>query len=168
MTVTLTSTLLRNKDEEEGGEVTRGLLPRDKGLMALAELRHSKWFTAMVANLSSCVESIRIMRGKAQRDPVWGCLGGWALEILVERALFSTGRNLSLSSAPMRILEVVASGLLLADGTGIKDPCEREDTCVFSHLTDQMKEDVTRHAQVELRNTHFRSVRNINLTIKLL
>jgi hypothetical protein len=131
--------------------------------MALAELRHSKWFTAMAANLSSCVESIRIMRDKAQRDPKWGYLGGWALEILVERALFSAGRNLSLSSALMRILEVVASGLLLADGTGIKDPCEREETSVFRHLTDQMKEDVTRQAQVEIRNTHFRSVININI-----
>ena len=167
MTVTLTSTLLRNQDVEEGGEVPTGLLPKDKGLMALAELRHSKWFTAMAANLSSCVESIRIMRDKAQRDPKWGCLGGWALEILVERALISAGRNLSPSSALMRILEVAASGLLLADGTGIKDPCERAETCVFSHLTDQMKEDVTRQAQVELRNTHFRSVININIIMLL-
>ena len=158
MTVTLTSTLLRNEDVEEGGEVPTGLLPKDKGLMALAELRHSKWFTAMAANHSSCVESIRIMRDKAQRDPKWGYLGGWSLEILVERALFSAGRNLSPSSALMRILEVVASGLLLADGTGLKDPCEREETCVFRHLTDQMKEDVTRQAQVEIRNAHFRSV----------
>ena len=158
MTVTLTSTLLRNQDVEEGGEVPTGLLPKDRGLMALAELRHSKWFTAMAANLSSCVESIRIMRDKAQRDPKWGCLGAWALEILVERALISAGRNLSPSSALMRILEVAASGLLLADGTGIKDPCERAETCVFSHLTDQMKEDVTGQAQVELRNAHFRSI----------
>ena len=58
-------------------EDSTGLLPRDKGLKALAELRHSKWFTAMAANLSSCVESIRIMKDKAQREMVWGCLGGW-------------------------------------------------------------------------------------------
>ena len=155
MTVTLTSTLLRKEEVKE--EATPSLLPKDKGLLALAELRHSKWFSAMAANLSSCVESIRIMRDKVQRDPVWSSLGGWAMELLVERALFSAGRNLSPSSALMRIMEVVASGLLLPDGQGIKDPCEREETSVFSHMTLQMKEDVTKQAQLELRNIHYRS-----------
>ena len=148
MTVTLTSTLLRNLEMADDEEETSGLLPKDKGLMALAELRHSKWFTAVAANLRACVESIRILRDKAQRDMAWGCLGGWALEVLVERALFSAGRNLSPSSALMRILEVVASGLVMDDGLGIKDPCEREETCVFSNMTTQMREDVTRQAQV--------------------
>ena len=155
MTVTLTSTLLRKEEVKE--EATPSLLPKDKGLLALAELRHSKWFSAMAANLSSCVESIRIMRDKVQRDPVWSSLGGWAIELLVERALFSAGRNLSPSSALMRIMEVVASGLLMPDGQGIKDPCEREETSVFSHMTLQMKEDVTKQAQLELRNIHYRS-----------
>eukprot|EP00090_Calanus_glacialis_P005761 TRINITY_DN14465_c0_g1_i1.p1 TRINITY_DN14465_c0_g1~~TRINITY_DN14465_c0_g1_i1.p1 ORF type:complete len:526 (+),score=227.33 TRINITY_DN14465_c0_g1_i1:49-1626(+) len=156
VTVTLTSTLLRKEEVKE--EATPGLLPKDKGLLALAELRHSKWFSAMAANLSSCVESIRIMRDKVQRDPVWSSLGGWAIELLVERALFSAGRNLSPSSALMRIMEVVASGLLMPDGQGIKDPCEREETSVFSHMTLQMKEDVTKQAQLELRNIHYRKI----------
>ena len=147
-------------------EATPSLLPKDKGLLALAELRHSKWFSAMAANLSSCVESIRIMRDKVQRDPVWSKLGGWAMELLVERALFSAGRNLSPSSALMRIMEVVASGLLLPDGQGIKDPCEREETSVFSHMTLQMKEDVTKQAQLELRNIHYRSA-SVRLQIYL-
>ena len=156
VTVTLTSTLLRN-EVVEGEEAIPGLLPRDKGLLALAELRHSKWFTAMAANLSSCVESIRIMRDKAQREPAWACLGGWAMELLVERALFSAGRNLSPSRALMRILEVVASGILMEDGPGIKDPCEREETCGFTHMTTQMREDVTKQAQEDIRNVHYRS-----------
>lgn len=158
--MTLTSTVLRNQDKgEEEEEDSTGMLPRDKGLQALAELRHSKWFTAMAANLNSCVESIRIMKDKAQREMVWGCLGSWALEILVERCLFSAGRNLSPSSSLMRVLEAVASGLLMNDGRGIKDPCEREDICVFSHLSTQMREDLTRKAQEEIRNVHFRWVR---------
>lgn len=156
VTVTLTSTQLRKEEVKE--EATPGFLPKDKGLLALAELRHSKWFSAMPANLSSCVESIRIMRDKVQRDPVWSSLGGWAIELLVERALFSAGRNLSPSSALMRIMEVVASGLLMPDGQGIKDPCEREDTSVFSHMTLQMREDVTKQAQLDLRNIHYRKL----------
>jgi len=157
VTVTLTSTLLR-KEEEVKEEANPRTLPKDKGLLALAELRHSKWFSAMAANLSSCVESIRIMRDKVQRDTVWSSLGGWATELLVERALFSAGRNLSPSSALMRIMEVVASGLLMPDGQGIKDPCEREDTSVFSHMTLQMREDVTKQAQLDLRNIHYRKI----------
>jgi len=156
VTVSLTSTVLRNT--EEGDVVTPGLLPRDKGLLALAELRHSKWFTAMASNLSSCVESIRILKDLAQREPAWASLGGWALELLVERALYSAGMNLSPSRALMRILEVVAGGILMVDGPGIKDPCEREETCVFSHLTDQMREDVTRQAQQDIRNVHYRKI----------
>ena len=74
MTVTLTSALLRNQGMADDDEAAPGLLPKDKGLIALAELRHSKWFTAVAANLSSCVESIRILRDKAQRDLAWGCL----------------------------------------------------------------------------------------------
>ena len=54
-------------------------------------------------------------------------------------------------------MEVVASGLLMPDGQGIKDPCEREETSVFSHMTLQMKEDVTKQAQMDLRNIHYRS-----------
>ena len=144
MTVTLTSTLLRKEEVKE--EATPSLLPKDKGLLALAELRHSKWFSAMAANLSSCVESIRIMRDKVQRDPVWSSLGGWAIELLVERALFSAGRNLSPSSALMRIMEVVASGLQWSCliGKGIKDPCEMEETSVFSLMILQMSEDVNK------------------------
>jgi len=180
VTVTLTSTLLRKQETVED-EVVEGvekvdeknedikleikvdvnqsaLLPRDKGILALAELRHSKWFSAIATNLSSCVESIRILRDKVQRDPAWSSLGNWAIELLVERALFSAGRNLSPSSALMRIMEVVSSGLLMPDGQGIQDPCEREDTSVFSHMTLQMREDVTKQAQEDLRNIHFRKI----------
>ena len=64
------------------------------------------------------------------------------------------------------IMEVVASGLLMPDGQGIKDPCEREETSVFSHMTLQMKEDVTKQAQLELRNIHYRSA-SIRLQVYL-
>jgi hypothetical protein len=86
----------------------------------------------MVPNLSCCVESIRMLRGKVQRDQVWSSLGGWATELVVGRELFSAGRNLSPSSALMRIMEVVASGLLMPDGQGIKDQCDMGETSVFS------------------------------------
>merc|ERR1719233_853636 len=179
VTVTLTSTILRSqgltdqdktkeeKDEVKnaGGSMTcdaAGLLPRDKGMHALAELRHSKWFSAVAANLPSCVETVRMMRDKVQRDISWSGLTGWATELLVERALVSADRNLSPSSALMRVMEVVASGLLMPDGQGVQDPCEREEINVFNNLSLQIREDVTKQAQLDLRNIHFR---NIHLVI---
>jgi len=176
VTVTLTSTILRNqaiadqdKTKEEKEEVksedspaVSSLLPREKGIHALAELRHSKWFSAVAANLPSCVETIRMMRDKVQRDISWSGLTGWATELLVERALASADRNLSPSSALMRVMEVVASGLLMPDGQGIQDPCEREEINVFNSLSLQTREDITKQAQIDLRNIHFR---NIHLVI---
>ena len=42
------------------------------------------------------------MKDLARRSPVWGCLGDWALELLVERCLFSAGYSLSPSKSIMR------------------------------------------------------------------
>ena len=97
-----------------------------------------------------------MMRDKVQRDISWSGLSGWATELLVERSIYSADRNLSPSSALKRVMEVVASGLLMPDGQGIKDPCEREETNVFDCLTKQMREDITKQAQLDLRNIHFR------------
>ena len=91
------------------------LLPEEFGLKGLAELRRAKWFSAMAAPLPSCVEAIRVMKDKARRDQVWGHLGDWALELLVERSLFSAGFTMSPSKSIMRIMEVLASGLLMPD-----------------------------------------------------
>ena len=57
-----------------------------------------------------------------------------------------------------RIMEAVASGLLLEDGPGLKDPCERADVDACDHLTSQMRADVTRQAQTDIRNIHFRKI----------
>ena len=143
------------KEEEVDPE---DLLPEEFGLKGLAELRRAKWFSAMAAPLPSCVEAIRVMKDKTRRDPAWGHLGDWALELLVERSLFSAGYTMSPSKSIMRIMEVLASGLLLPDGPGIKDPCEREDVDVFEKMSSQMKEDVTKQAQIDLRNIHYRKI----------
>ena len=97
-----------------------------------------------------------MMRDKVQRDIRWSGLTGWATELLVERALVSADRNLSPSSALMRVMEVVASGLLMPDGQGVQDPCEREEINVFNNLSLQIREDITKQAQLDLRNIHFR------------
>ena len=99
-----------------------------------------------------------MMKDLARRREVWAGLGDWALQLLVERSLFSAGYSLAPSKSVLRVIEVVASGLLLPDGPGIIDPCEREEVDVFSHLTPQQREDLTSAAQTEIRNIHYRKI----------
>merc|ERR550534_3092981 len=138
-------------------------LPMDKCLRALAELRHSRWFAARVASLPSCVECIRIMRDLSRRDPVWSCLSEWAIELLVERALYSAWRPLNPAASLMRVMEISASGILLDiedRDESFKDPCEREEsaTSPLNNLTKQEAEDITKSAQYYLRLMHFRQI----------
>lgn len=154
--ITLTSTVIRSNKEEEDGK--KDMLAKEKCLQALAELRHSRWFTAMAANLPSCVECIRIVRDLSQRDPCWTSLSDWAIELLVERALFSAFMPMNPAASLMRVMEVVASGLLQEGGNGLKDPCEREDADATATMTAQQKEDITHSAQHYLRLMHFRQI----------
>ena len=171
--ITFTSTALRkNKDDEENGNETKETddkpeeessetLPTDKCLQALAELRHSRWFAARASSLPSCVECIRIMKDLSKRDPVWSSLSDWSVELLVERALYSAWRPLNPAASLMRVMEVLALGLLLEDSeAAFKDPCEREDSPIspYANLTKQEKEDITKSAQYYLRLMHFRQI----------
>jgi len=138
-------------------------LPKDKCLRALAELRRSRWFASRCAPLPSCVECIRIMRDLSRRDPVWSCLSEWAIELLVERALYSAWRPLNPAASLMRVMEICASGALLDNEEreeSFKDPCERDEstTSPLSNLTEQEAEDITKSAQYYLRLMHFRQI----------
>merc|ERR1712051_473476 len=162
--VTFTSTALRKKPEVVVKPIKpEDALPMDKCLRALAELRHSRWFAARVASLPSCVECIRIMRDLSRRDPVWSCLSEWAIELLVERALYSAWRPLNPAASLMRVMEISASGILLdieERDESFKDPCEREEsaTSPLNNLTKQEAEDITKSAQYYLRLMHFRQI----------
>ena len=81
-------------------------LPKDKCLEALAELRHSKWFAVTAANMPSCVECIRIVKDLSNRDLSWNVLTDWAIELLVERALFTAWMPLNPAASLMRVMEV--------------------------------------------------------------
>ena len=85
------------------------LLPKEKCLAALAELRHARWFAAMAASLPSCVECIRIMKDLVRRDPVWSSLSDYTIELLVERSLYSAWRPLNPAASLMRVMEVNCS-----------------------------------------------------------
>eukprot|EP00088_Acartia_fossae_P021106 TRINITY_DN2257_c0_g1_i13.p1 TRINITY_DN2257_c0_g1~~TRINITY_DN2257_c0_g1_i13.p1 ORF type:complete len:585 (-),score=162.06 TRINITY_DN2257_c0_g1_i13:73-1797(-) len=158
------------KKEGGGGEENNGvpkedtqpdphdMLPKEKCLNALAELRRAKWFSSMASPLESCVESIRIFREICRRVEAWQALSNWAVELLVERAVSTSDMPLSPHLAINRVLEAVSTGLLAKDGPGLKDPCEREDIDTTANLDAQQREDLQSSAQEFLRKVHFRKI----------
>ncbi|XP_040892610.1 interleukin enhancer-binding factor 3-like isoform X2 [Toxotes jaculatrix] len=169
LTIHLTSPLVRTEQESKAAEEeeTRtvndppDVLDRQKCLSALASLRHAKWFQAKVNNLSSAVVVIRIMRDLCNRVPTWTPLSGWPLELLVEKAIATSERPMGAGESLRRVLESIASGILLEDGPGIKDPCEKEAVDATEKLTPQQREDITQSAQFALRLCAFAQMHKV-------
>ncbi|KAK0136649.1 Spermatid perinuclear RNA-binding protein [Merluccius polli] len=135
------------EDKQEEGEC----LNRHRCLLALAALRHAKWFQARVNGLKSCVIVLRILRDVCNRHAVWAPLRGWPLELICEKAIATCNRPLGAGEALRRVMECLASGILLPGGPGLHDPCEKEPTDALAHMTDQQAQAVTHSAQHALR-----------------
>ncbi|XP_057697294.1 zinc finger RNA-binding protein isoform X2 [Corythoichthys intestinalis] len=175
VTISLTSPLMRDdpaaeKDKQAGGKAAEkdvadndptDLLNRQKCLEHLATLRHAKWFQARANGLQSCVIIIRVLRDLSQRVPVWAKVPSWAMELLVEKVIGSATGPLSPGEALRRVLECMATGILLSDGSGLLDPCEREPTDVLESMKVQDREDVTASAQHALRLLAFRQIHEV-------
>uniref|UniRef100_A0AAZ3QMS8 Interleukin enhancer binding factor 3a n=1 Tax=Oncorhynchus tshawytscha TaxID=74940 RepID=A0AAZ3QMS8_ONCTS len=161
LTIHLTSPMIRMEAEPEGAGLTvdsdapADVLDRQKCLTALASLRHAKWFQAKVNDLKSAAIVIRIMRDLCNRVPTWAPLRGWPLELLCEKAIGTCDRPMGAGESFRRVLECLASGILMADGPGIKDPCEKEKVDAISHLDTHQREDITQSAQHALRLSAF-------------
>uniref|UniRef100_A0A673MYL7 Spermatid perinuclear RNA-binding protein n=2 Tax=Sinocyclocheilus rhinocerous TaxID=307959 RepID=A0A673MYL7_9TELE len=147
--VTLTSPQMRDDGETE--DEPADLLDRQRCLVALASLRHAKWFQARVNGLKSCVIVLRILRDMCNRVPAWEPLKGWPLELICEKAIATCNRPLGAGEALRRVMECLASGILLPGGPGLHDPCEKELTNTLSAMTDEQAEAITYNAQHALR-----------------
>ncbi|XP_072457877.1 zinc finger RNA-binding protein 2 isoform X2 [Notamacropus eugenii] len=164
VTISVTSLLMRedtSTDKEESQPDPVDVLSQQKCLESLAALHHAKWFQARANGLQSCVIVIRVLRDLCQRVPTWGALPDWAMELLVEKALSSASGPLRPGDAMRRVLECVATGTLLADGPGLQDPCEKDQTDVLDVMTSQEREDVTASAQHALRMLAFRQIHKV-------
>ncbi|XP_040462446.1 spermatid perinuclear RNA-binding protein isoform X1 [Falco naumanni] len=159
--VILTSPLIRDEAEKKEGvdnvamKDPPDLLDRQKCLEALASLRHAKWFQARANGLKSCVIVLRILRDLCNRVPTWAPLKGWPLELICEKSIGTCNRPLGAGEALRRVMECLASGILLPGGPGLHDPCEREPTDALSNMTVQQKEAITHSAQHALRLSAF-------------
>uniref|UniRef100_A0A8C6M300 Zinc finger RNA-binding protein n=1 Tax=Nothobranchius furzeri TaxID=105023 RepID=A0A8C6M300_NOTFU len=167
VTITLTSPVIR-EDAGRDGDVTSGMvkdpadvLDRQKCLDALAALRHAKWFQARANGLQSCVIIIRILRDLCQRVPTWSPFPGWAMELLVEKAISSASAPLSPGDALRRVFECISSGILLPGGPGLADPCEKKIVDTLLPMEEQQREDITSSAQFALRLLAFRQIHKV-------
>ncbi|XP_047236263.1 spermatid perinuclear RNA-binding protein-like [Girardinichthys multiradiatus] len=136
----------RREDREE-----EDVLDRVKCQAALAALRHAKWFQVRVTDLKSCVIVLRVLRDLCNHQPVWEPLKGWPLELICEKAIATCNRPLGPGEALRRVMECIASGILLPGGPGLHDPCEREPRDVLMHLSAQQADGLTHSAQHALR-----------------
>ncbi|XP_078126585.1 interleukin enhancer-binding factor 3 homolog [Sander vitreus] len=161
LTIHLTSPLVREEIERAASGDSLSVndppdvLDRQKCLTALASLRHAKWFQARANGLRSCVIVIRILRDLCARVPTWASLRGWPLELICEKAIGTGNRPMGAGEALRRVLECLASGILMPDCAGISDPCEKEPTDAIGHLDHQQREDITASAQHALRLSAF-------------
>uniref|UniRef100_A0A665TF11 Zinc finger RNA-binding protein n=1 Tax=Echeneis naucrates TaxID=173247 RepID=A0A665TF11_ECHNA len=167
VTISLTSPLMREdpaaeKDKQAGGKKDPpDLLNKRKCLEYLAALRHAKWFQARANGLQSCVIIIRVLRDLCQRVPTWGKMPSWAMELLVEKVISSATGPLSPGEAMRRVLECISTGILLPDGPGLMDPCEKEPTDALESMMPQAREDITASAQHALRLLAFRQIHKV-------
>uniref|UniRef100_A0A671X252 Spermatid perinuclear RNA-binding protein n=1 Tax=Sparus aurata TaxID=8175 RepID=A0A671X252_SPAAU len=151
LTLKITLTSPAEEEEEEEEEEEGEVLDRHRCLLALAALRHAKWFQARVNGLKSCVIVLRILRDMCNRHPVWEPLKGWPLELICEKAIATCNRPLGAGEALRRVMECLASGILLPGGPGLHDPCEKEPTNTLANMSDQQAEAITYSAQHALR-----------------
>ena len=59
------------------------------------EPNNKVYWKNIVLTLSYSFQCIRIMKDLVRRDPVWGSLSDWTIELLVERCLYSAWRPLN-------------------------------------------------------------------------
>ncbi|XP_041912452.1 zinc finger RNA-binding protein isoform X1 [Alosa sapidissima] len=177
VTISLTSPVMReepapapDKEEEAGAKAAEkvvtekdppDVLSKKRCLEYLAALRHAKWFQARANGLQSCVIIIRVLRDLCQRVPTWAKMPSWAMELLVEKAISSASSPLSPGEAMRRVLECIATGILMPDGPGLLDPCEKDQTDALDGMSKQAREDITASAQHALRLLAFRQIHKV-------
>ncbi|KAI4901696.1 hypothetical protein NFI96_029244, partial [Prochilodus magdalenae] len=155
--VTLTSLEMKSKEPEKGqventkAKDSSDLLDQQRCILALASLRHAKWFQVRVSGKKSCLIVLRILRDICNKRPAWEPLKGWPLELICEKAVATSYRPLGPSESLRRVLGCISSGVLLPGGPGLRDPCEKEQVDTLLAMTNDQAELLTQTAQHALR-----------------
>lgn len=103
---------------------------------------------AKMAELDPAPIVMRILLDLRRRHEVWSQMDTWPLLLLCERVIVCQGEPVSPSEAFRSLLEAISSGILMPDGPGLVDPCEKDLTDALHTLSHQTRADVTHAAQV--------------------
>jgi len=142
-------------------DLPENVLSEKLQLEALAKVRQAKWFQQHASRMETCMTVIRIFRDMQNRVEAWKSLPCWTLEVIVYKALISSNEQMSTADAFRRVLEVIAGGLLMPDGPGIKDPCEKGEQDILATCHPQVLEDITAFAQTSLSLIAFRAIHQV-------
>uniref|UniRef100_A0A8C4PWT5 Interleukin enhancer binding factor 3a n=1 Tax=Eptatretus burgeri TaxID=7764 RepID=A0A8C4PWT5_EPTBU len=156
--ITLTSPAMRQDGENGDDSMTDSpadVLDRQKCLNALAAVRHAIWFQPQRFPQKSFFIVLRVMRDLCNKVHTWKPLQGWVIELLCEKAIMTSIRPLGPGESFCRVIEYIATGMLLEDKPGILDPCEKEPKDVLERIPAQHKEDITHSAQYAMRLVAF-------------
>lgn len=83
------------------------------------------------------------------------------MELLVEKVTSSAGAPLSPGECLRRVIEAVAGGILLENGPGLLDPCEKDHQDALGNMPPQKREDLTASAQQFLRQVAFNQIHKV-------
>lgn len=103
---------------------------------------------AKVADLDPAPIVMRVLLDLRRRHEVWARVDTWPLLLLCERVIVCQGEPVSPSEAFRSLFEAIASGILMSDGPGLADPCEKDLSDALSTLSEQTRSEVTHEAQV--------------------
>ncbi|XP_077972029.1 spermatid perinuclear RNA-binding protein-like [Styela clava] len=151
------STLPEDTTEEQ--VPSKEFLNEEKCMEALAKIRRVRWSLRKIrAEIELPV--VRILLDLREAYSGWKHLSPYAAEVLVHLVMEKLAKDvreseLSFSRLFIQCLEVLAEGMALRGGPGMKDPCEAKPVDVFSYLEPQHAEDLTRGAQNALRLASF-------------
>ncbi|XP_025050011.1 spermatid perinuclear RNA-binding protein isoform X7 [Alligator sinensis] len=126
--VVLTSPLIRDEAEKKDGDNVAMKDPPD------------------LLDRQKCLEALASLRHAKWFQP---------LELICEKSIGTCNRPLGAGEALRRVMECLASGILLPGGPGLYDPCERDPTEAMSYMTVQKREAITHSAQHALRLSAF-------------
>uniref|UniRef100_A0A914GTU5 DZF domain-containing protein n=1 Tax=Globodera rostochiensis TaxID=31243 RepID=A0A914GTU5_GLORO len=127
-------------------------LPFGPCLMALTEMRRTKFYQVKCAPHASMRSLVKIMRDIRRRVPAWQVLTDWMIELSVEKVL-SAGNNTELGpGAALRALfDAVSSSFILGKGTSLADPCEKLPFDVFAGVSDMARMNIYHSARYAIR-----------------
>jgi len=147
------------------------VLPLLPSLNANRALRRKTWYEHEVKSDDKLKRDFtycaKLFRDLAYRWPNWQPLETWHIFQVCYIALkgirwqihdykehvmlTSVKKQFTVADSFRRCLELIGSGFILTNGTGIIDPCETGDMEVFNDMTIEMRNSVTLAAQTALR-----------------